>query len=43
MPNTDLLRQVIPNKPWQGLNMVLDTEFKMGDEDSHGITGGESV
>lgn len=43
MPNTDFLRQVIPNKPWQGLNMVLDTEVKMGDEISHGIAGRESV
>lgn len=43
MANTDFLRQVIPNKPWKRLNVVLDTDVKMGDENSHGIAGGENV
>lgn len=40
MPNTDLLRQAIQDRPCQCLNMVLATEVEMGDEDSHGIRGG---
>jgi len=40
MPNTDLLKQAIQDRPCQGLNTALATEVKMRDEDSHGIGGG---